>query len=66
MVRLAELSLFDGCYCLVTDVPKDKKDATEVHQRYKDLAQVEKAFRNMKTVSLELRPIYVGLENRTR
>ncbi|MDR2346582.1 MAG: hypothetical protein LBE18_10990, partial [Planctomycetaceae bacterium] len=37
-----------------------------VHSRYKDLAMVENAFRTCKTGQLELRPIYVRKEGRTR
>ncbi len=37
-----------------------------VHDRYKDLFQVEWAFRTIKTAHLEARPIYVRLATRTR
>jgi transposase len=37
-----------------------------VHDRYKDLASVEQAFRTCKTVHLEVRPIFLRLEARTR
>ena len=37
-----------------------------IHERYKDLALVETAFRSCKTTHLEMRPIYVRLEKRTR
>ena len=37
-----------------------------VHARYKDLAQVEWAFRTAKTAHLEMRPIHVRRESRTR
>jgi len=49
----------DGCYVIKTDVPKDVADTAKVHQHYKDLAQVEQAFRTSKTVHLEMRPVYV-------
>ncbi len=38
----------------------------EVHQRYKDLAQVKQGFRTRKTGLLETGPIYVRKEKRTR
>jgi len=63
---LAETSRLDGCYCLITDLPAEQADKETVHSRYKDLAQVEHAFRTMKTGHLELRPIYVRLASRTR
>jgi len=37
-----------------------------VHDRYRDLAQVEWAFRGQKTVQLEMRPVYLRDQNRTR
>ena len=37
-----------------------------MHDRYKDLAQVEWAFRDSKSVHLEMRPVYLRAENRTR
>ncbi|MCK4600735.1 hypothetical protein KAU37_13120 [Candidatus Bipolaricaulota bacterium] len=37
-----------------------------VHDRYKDLALVEWAFRTSKTVNLEVRPVCVRLEPHTR
>jgi transposase len=63
---LEELKRLDGCYVLKTDVPKEMSDKEEIHARYKDLAQVESAFRTCKTVSLELRPLYVRLSTSTR
>ena len=37
-----------------------------MHDRYKDLTQVEWAFRDSKSVHLEMRPVYLRAENRTR
>ena len=37
-----------------------------VHERYKDLAAVERAFRTCKTAHLAVRPIFVRCEARTR
>jgi len=63
---LAEASKLDGCYCLTTDLTARQASKETVHDRYKDLAQVERAFRTSKTGHLELRPIHVRLESRTR
>jgi len=63
---LSEVAKLDGCYALKTDLSKTVASKETVHSRYKDLALVEWAFRTSKTVELELRPIYVRLENRTR
>jgi len=37
-----------------------------IHERYKDLALVERAFRTSKTAELEMRPVYVQTEPSTR
>ncbi len=63
---LTEAARLDGCYALRTDLPKTVVAKEIVHDRYKDLAQVEWAFRDSKTVQLEMRPVYLRDENRTR
>ena len=64
--QLQEVEKLDGCYVLQTDLPANKASKEEVHDRYKDLALVEWAFRTSKTVQLEMRPVNVRLETRTR
>lgn len=64
--KRAEASLLDGCYVIKTDLPKDAASAQTVHDRYKDLAEVEQAFRTVKTAHLEIRPIHVRTEEHTR
>lgn len=61
-----EEAKFDGCYVIKTDLRKIDIDAKSIHDRYKGLAVVENAFRTMKTSFLELRPIFVRKEERTR
>lgn len=61
-----EAALLDGCYVLETDVACVKLSAAEVDARYRDLAQVERHFRMMKTGLLEVRPIFVRKASRTR
>ena len=63
---LAAESKLDGCYAIKTDLSKEMASKETVHTRYKDLTQVEMAFRTSKTVELEMRPINVRLESRTR
>ena len=63
---LREAALLDGCYVLKTDVASDQADAETLHARYKDLIDVERAFRSMKTGHLEVRPVYVHREDSTR
>ena len=63
---LAEIEKLDGCYVLKTDLNKKAAGKETIHSRYKDLAQVEWAFRTSKTVQLEMRPVNVRLASRTR
>jgi transposase len=62
----AQESKLDGCYVIKTDLKTPAIEAKTVHDRYKDLTLVENAFRTMKTSFLELRPIFVRKEERTR
>ena len=62
----AEGAKLDGCYVLKTELDKEQVAKEVIHKRYKDLALVEWAFRSCKTTHLEMRPIYVRLEKRTR
>ena len=55
---IAQEKLFDGCYIVSANVPVKQFKANEVVEAYKKLSGVEKAFRNLKTVSLEIRPVY--------
>jgi len=61
-----EEAKLDGCYVLKTDLTPAQAPKELVHDRYKDLASVERAFRSCKTVHLEVRPIFLRLEARTR
>ncbi len=61
-----EAARLDGCYALRTDLPKTVVGKEIVHDRYKDLAKVEWTFRDSKSVQLEMRPVYLRDENRTR
>ncbi len=64
--QLPELEKLDGCYVLKTDLASTVASKALIHDRYKDLALVEWAFRTSKTVHLEMRPIHVRLATRTR
>ncbi|ETR66096.1 MAG: transposase, partial [Candidatus Magnetoglobus multicellularis str. Araruama] len=63
--KLNKAEELDGCYCLKTDLPASVSKNT-VHNRYKDLALVEQAFRASKTINLEMRPWYVITEQSSR
>ncbi|MEO5358757.1 MAG: IS1634 family transposase [Nitrospirae bacterium YQR-1] len=62
--KLTMESVLDGCYVIKTDV-KDLS-AKDVHDRYKALAVVEQAFKKLKTGFLEIRPLFLRDEGRTR
>jgi transposase len=61
-----EIAELDGCYVLKTDVPAAAATAETIHERYKDLAMVEEAFRTFKSGHLKVRPTYVRTEASTR
>jgi transposase len=63
---LEEESYLDGCYVIRSNLPIDKGNMDIIHGRYKDLANVEWAFRTMKSDTIELRPINVRKKERTR
>ena len=62
---LRKESLLDGCYVIKSDLPREI-DKQIIHDRYKDLAEVEQAFRACKTEMLQMRPWYVQTEESTR
>jgi transposase len=55
-----------GCYVVVSDVPKPQLSGQEIHDSYVGLQKVERDFRQMKTGLLEVRPVFVRKESRTR
>jgi transposase len=64
--EIAAEERFDGCYVIVSDVPAEQMAKTAVVASYKKLSFVEQAFRNLKTVQLEMRPIYHKKDERIR
>jgi len=62
----AEVAKLDGCYALQTDLSPAQLSAATVDARYHDLSRVEWAFRTCKTAFLEIRPVYLRKEARTR
>jgi len=61
----AEAAL-DGIYVLRTNLPATQSDTAATVRAYKSLAGVEHAFRSMKTVDLELRPVFHWTAPRVR
>jgi len=61
----AEAAL-DGLYIVRTSLPAEQMDSASCVRSYKSLAQVERAFRSIKTMDLKVRPIHHRLESRVR
>jgi len=64
--RVAAEAALDGIYVLRTRLPAERLSADNTVRSYKLLANVERAFRSLKTVDLEVRPIHHRLEDRVR
>jgi len=55
---IAAEAALDGLYVIRTSLSKDQLDAPAAVAAYKSLAQVERAFRSIKTVDLQVRPVF--------
>jgi len=55
--QIEQEARLDGIYVIRTSVSAEHLDAAQAVQAYKDLSRVERAFRCLKTVDLEIRPI---------
>jgi transposase len=64
--RVAAEATLDGIYVLRTRLSAGRLSAEDTVRSYKLLANVERAFRSMKTVDLDVRPIRHRLEDRVR
>ena len=64
--KIAQEASLDGCYIVFTDVSKDDTTAVQAAKDYKSLIQVEQAFRNLKTTTLEIRPVYHRTDDRIK
>ena len=63
---IAREAALDGFYVVRTSMPAASLDAAATVLAYKSLAQLERAFRSLKTVDLEVRPIHHRLAGRVR
>ena len=61
----AEAAL-DGIYVVRTNLPAGEYAASDVVRAYKSLAEAEQAFRVMKSIELELRPVFHWTATRVR
>jgi Transposase DDE domain len=64
--QIAVEAKLDGIYVIRTSVPAEDLDPAHAVQAYKDLSRVERAFRSMKTIDLEIRPIRHWSADRVR
>lgn len=55
-----------GCYVVTSNVEKQDMSGQQIHDSYLSLQKVERDFRAMKTGLLEVRPIFLRNEKRTR
>jgi len=63
---IAAEARLDGLYVIRTNVPKEDLSAEETVAAYKGLGQVERAFRSVKTVDIEIRPVFHWTAPRVR
>jgi Transposase DDE domain len=63
---IAQEAKLDGIYVVRTSLAAEQADAATTVRSYKSLARVERAFRCMKTVDLELRPVFHWTAARVR
>jgi hypothetical protein len=63
--RIEEEAALDGIYVIRTTLPKEEMTAEAAVEAYKNLSQVERAFRSTKT-DLDVRPLHHHTEPRVR
>jgi hypothetical protein len=63
---IAAEAALDGIYIIRTSLSAAQMDAPACVRSYKSLANVERAFRSLKTVDLNVRPIHHRLADRVR
>src|ERR1700741_303024 len=59
-------AVLDGIYVVRTNLPTTVLDDATTVRSYKSLSLVERAFRCLKTVDLQIRPVYHWLAERVR
>ncbi|MBK6975618.1 MAG: IS1634 family transposase [Sterolibacteriaceae bacterium] len=63
---IAAEAALDGLYIIRTSVSSEHMEAAQCVRSYKSLANVERAFRSLKTIDLKVRPIHHRLAERVR
>jgi hypothetical protein len=64
--KIAAELLLDGCYVITTDAKPERTSSEKTVESYKRLRLMEMAFRNLKTVQLEVRPVFHKTDDRIR
>lgn len=64
--KVAAEAALDGIYVIRTSLGPERLNTDDTVRSYKLLSSVERAFRSLKTVDLEVRPIFHHLEGRVR
>lgn len=64
--QIAQEAALDGLYVVRTSVEENVFSAEQTVSNYKDLSQVEWAFRSLKTMDLQVRPIYHWKDERIK
>jgi transposase len=64
--QIAQEAALDGLYVVRTSLSRETLTAEQTVSSYKDLSQVEWAFRSLKTMDLQVRPIYHWKDDRIR
>jgi transposase len=64
--KISQEALFDGCYIITSTASAQKLQSQQLVASYKKLTLVEEAFRLLKTVQLEIRPVFHKTDDRIR
>ena len=64
--KIAAEAALDGIYVVRTSVKQELMSSDDAVRNYKNLSQVERAFRSFKSIDLEVRPIWHRLEDRVK
>jgi len=64
--QIAQEAALDGLYVVRTSLSQETLTAKQTVSAYKDLSQVEWAFRSLKTIDLQVRPIHHWKDGRIR
>lgn len=64
--NIAAEAALDGIYVIRTSLDEERISAEDAVRSYKQLSRVERAFRSLKTMDLQVRPIHHRLEGRVR